>query len=171
MVSQIQTENLNIPVGISKIPAEGVWTRVDVSLATSKWNQELSNGEAQQKRCSHARFCHLGSSAVGGSARLNLAPGSGRCLSPPLPPVSGRPSNEHCFIVFQERWTGLMRAHLLAGLCDLRPTLWSRHLWSSRTSKHKFSPWSNSATASTSAGSLPTLLWTTGSWQGPWHTY
>ena len=115
-------------------------TFVHVSLATSKWNQELSNGEAQQKRCSHARFCHLGSSAVGGSARLNLAPGSGRCLSPPLPPVSGRPSNEHCFIVFQERWTGLMRAHLLAGLCDLRPTLWSRHLWSSRTSKHKFSP-------------------------------
>lgn len=38
-------------------------------------------------------------SAVGGSARLNLAPGSGRCLPSPLPPVAERPSNKTSFIV------------------------------------------------------------------------
>lgn len=55
-------------------------------------------------------------SAVGGSAGLNLDPGSGRCLSSPLPPVTERPSNQLSFIVFRERWAGLMGGHLLAGL-------------------------------------------------------
>lgn len=118
ILSQIQTQNLNIPVGISKIPEEGVWTRV----CMSPWQHlngisECPMVKPSRKAAPTPSFATSVCSAVGGSTRLNLDPGSGRCLSSPLPPVAEQPSNESSFIVLPERSAGLMGGHLLAGLC------------------------------------------------------
>lgn len=111
-VSYIQTQNLNIPVGISKIPEEGVWPSACVCLLGNIWIDSAT----VQWRCPaetllpRQGFVTSVRSAVGGLARLNLDPGSQHRLTSPLPPVTDGPSNYRSFIVLWEHPAGLNQA-------------------------------------------------------------
>lgn len=140
-VSYIQTQNLNIPVGISKIPEEGVWPCACVCLLGNIWIDSAT----VQWRCPaetllpRQGFVTSVRSAVGGLSRLNLDPGSQHRLTSPLPPVTDVASCDwwpvkwtilHCAVGTSGRfepssWVKMEGGHLDAVPCvSLRATLW-----------------------------------------------